>query len=386
MISATTIPRAPTAAVPGLGNATIPTEQDGPSAGSPRRRRSRFPGPTTTAAATGPAGRPQVVWRGSEGPLREAVRDHATAVGADLCDGPASASTACVVADAAALEPGAGSPGGHRTPLLVVTGIPDISTAVWQRALAAGARAVLPLPAGSEELLSRLSDLARPHAAALRIGVVGGCGGAGASSFAARLAAAARPLGPVTLVDADPLGGGLDLLVEAPRTEGIGWAETAGLGPDDGEALRDGLPRVDEVHLLVSGDSPGPEAQSVSRVLGALSSLGGTVVVDLGPALAAVAAEHLDQLLVVVPATDHAVRSAARRLRSWHLPEDLARVVVRRLGPLSAREVCEDLSLPCAAVFRDSARGAVPLLDQRRRGADRAARQLIAELSAEVRS
>ena len=69
-----------------------------------------------------------------------------------------------------------------------------------------------------------------------------------------------------------------------------------------------------------------------------------------------------------------------RRLREWSPPAGLTRAVVRRGGGLSPADVAEDLALPLAASFRDSPRGAVPLLDVRRRGADRAARELLAEL------
>lgn len=386
MTSTSTAPTALEAPVPGLPDAVIPTEPEKLSEPRPRRRRSRFPGPEPHPASDPPESRPQVAWVGAPGPLRELVRDHATAVGAELCDGAAHGAAHCVVADAAALEQGARALGGDRRPLLVVTPSGELPAALWPLALEAGARAVLPLPERSEELLSRLADLARPHTATLLIGVTGGSGGAGSSSFAARLAAAARPHGPVTLIDADPLGGGLDLLVEAPTAEGIGWSEAAGLGPDDGKALREGLPPVDEVRLLVSQEDPGPEPATLSRALAALSPLGGTVIVDLSTEMVHVAAEHLDHLLVVVPTTDHAVRSTARRLRSWHLPEDLVQLVVRRSGELSVREVCEDLSVPLAATFRDSSRGTVPLLDVRRRGADRAARSLMAALSGEAGS
>ena len=162
-------------------------------------------------------------------------------------------------------------------------------------------------------------------------------------------------------------------------------AEVAGLLTDDGEALREGLPVVDEVRMLVAGDGPGPDPGSLRPVLSALAPLGGTVVVDLGPEAVPAAAEHLHRLLVVVPATDHAVRAAARRLRSWRLPDGLAQVVVRRVGRLAPVEVAEDLALPLAAAFRDAPRGTVPLLDVRRGGADRAARALLARLAEEVR-
>ena len=373
-----THPTATRSDVPGLADAAVPTEPSRVPASAPRRRRSRFPGPGGPA----PGSRPAVRWAGAEGVLRDLVRDHALAVGLDLIDRPDGAEPACIILDVAALR--AENAPRHRggAPLLVVTDSPTVPAEVWPAALAAGARAVLPLPGGSDELLSRLAALARPRSSALLLGVVGGCGGAGASSFAARLAAAARAQGPVTLIDADPLGGGADLLVEAPVRDGLRWQEATGLGPDDGEALRAGLPRVDAVHLLVAGEGPGPTEQSLPPVLSALAVLDGTVVVDLGPALVPAAAEHLDRLLVVVPSSDHAVRATQRRLGTWQPPGDLAHAVVRRSGPLGPGEVCADLGLPLAVSFRDSARGTVPLLDVRRRGADRAARELMARLGA----
>lgn len=346
---------------------------------SGRRPRTQFPDPARRPSSSEGEGRSTARWRGPDGPLRELVRDHATAVGLDLIDGPADASTVCTVIDAATLTEERPSD-AERTPRLLVTGSAEIPTEVWSAALALGARAVIPLPGGSEELLSHLAEQARPRSSGLLLGVVGGCGGAGASSFAARLAAAARPRGPITLIDADPLGGGVDLLVEAPATDGVGWQEAAELGPDDGEALLGGLPEVDGVHLLVAGDGPGPTERALPPVLSALAALGGTVVVDLSTAMVPVAAPQLDRLLVVTPSTDHAVRAAARRLRAWQLPDGLAHAVVRRGGPLGLGEVGEDLGLPLAGGFRDSSRGTVPLLDVRRRGADRAARELLARL------
>lgn len=381
-MTSTRAPRADLRETPaGLADAAVPTAPSDGAPGSPRRRPTRFPhGEDPAAPGPGTDG-PAVCWTGADSALREQVRDHAAALGITLREDASGGAAPVVITDAAALEDGLCPPAPDSAPLLVVTGAAEIPAALWRRALAAGARAVLPLPAASEELLTHLAELSRPRTSALRIGVVGGCGGAGASSFAARLAGAARGQDAITLIDADPLGGGLDLLVEAPMTDGICWAEAARLGPDDGDALREGLPQVDEVRLLVAGPVPGPEAAAVSRVLAALSPLGGTVVTDLGSGMVHAAAGHLDHLLVVVPATDLAVRAAARRLRSWQLPAGLAQVVVRRTGPLHPKEVSEDLVLPLGGAFRDSSPGTVPLLDARRRGADRTARTLLTTLT-----
>lgn len=358
----------------------------GAPTGSPVRRPARFPGASPTPPASADGAAPRALWVGADPALQELVRDHATAVGIELLDTAGDAAVRCLVTDDVALGGDTAPAAPGRLPLLVVTSQTDVPRALWERALAAGARAVLALPDGSEELLSQLTELARPRAASTVIAVAGGCGGAGTSSFAARLAAAARPSGPVVLIDADPLGGGLDLLVEGTDASGISWEDAAGLGPDDGVALRDGLPQIDEIGLLGSRAQLGPEPPALSRVLSALTPLGGTVVVDLADALVPVAAEHADHLLLVVPASDHAVRAAARRLRTWRLPDAITQVVVRRRGPLTPAEVADDLALPLAASFRDGPRGAVPLLDVRRRGADRAARRLLQRLLAESRS
>lgn len=367
----------------------------GPRSGTSRER-SRFPGrpvpqrrggagrrPGTDTVETQSTGEPhaRALWVGAEGPLRDQAADHATAAGLELLDatvtngGPVTA----VLAEAGSVAARA-VPDLPGAVLLVLAPEGPIAPELWSTALEHGARAVLQLPAQSPVLLSHLAQAARPLTRALMLGVVGGRGGAGASSLAARLARAARPHGEVLLVDADPLGGGLDLLVESPETSGIGWQDVATVDASDGEALRNALPVVDGVRLLVAGDGPGPDGPLLQRALQAVEAGGGTVVVDLAPSLVTAASPLLDRLLVVTPGTDHAVRAAARRLREWSLPAGQAAVAIRRRGDLTPSEVASDLQLPLAMSFRDSPAGVVPLLDARRRGADRACREFLADL------
>ena len=366
------------------GHTPLRSESDRSPQVGPARGRSRFPlAPVPAGSADGMH---RALWAGPDAALRELVADHATAAGLELVDEADPGPIAVQLMDAAALVTAPGTAGfrsrgasvaAGAPPLLVVTSEQVVTTSAWRSALASGARALLQLPADSEQLLSHLSELSRPRSDSTVIGVAAGHGGAGASSFAARLAAAARPDGPVVLVDGDPLGGGLDLLVEHGGAAGVAWSDLEGLGSQDGTALREGLPVVDEVALLVAGDGPGPQASALSRALTALAPGGGTVVVDLSASLVAAAAEHLDRLLLVTTATDHAVRATARRLDIWPLPAGLVSVVVRRQGPLHPGDIAADLSLPLAAAFRDSPAGTVPLLDVRRRGADRSARVLL---------
>ena len=94
----------------------------------------------------------------------------------------------------------------------------------------------------------------------------GRSGGAGASTLAAALAQHARDAGSrAVLVDLDPLGGGLDLMLGAETATGARWDELAGItGRVDDRVLLDALPSADGLPLLswpTDNDlEPGPSA------------------------------------------------------------------------------------------------------------------------------
>jgi hypothetical protein len=366
-----------------------------------RRAPSRFPRPAEPS--TSPARTQQVVWHGPDDALARTVADHVEAAGAGIlpadASGPQTPGTDAgrsgpavhVLAADALAETRPDLP--EDATVLVVSDRP-VDEHVWRTALTIGARGVLRLPGESEQLLSLLTESLRPAHRALTIGVTGGCGGAGASSLAARLAGAGiRRDGPdsCVLIDADPWGGGLDLLVEAPAPSGARWEDLGGIEQADGDTLLEGLCEVDGVRLLVSdagtgagpahaaadGDGALPDAVLLDQVLTATGRIDGTVVVDLADHLVATAAGHLDRLLIVLPARDHALRACARRLARWDLPPRLGEVVLHGRGPVRGTDVTEDLALPTAGSFRDYGPGTVPLLDVRRRGADRWCRRLL---------
>lgn len=290
--------------------------------------------------------------------------------------GPGTEGTTLLITDAQGLDRMPRAEGMRsRLAVLIPDGSHDVD--VWRAALTRGASAVVSLPSQSDELLALLTEHARPRRSTRMIGIVAGCGGAGASSFAARLAAAARAHGPVVLVDADPTGGGLDTLIEAPPLRGVSWTDIAATGSTDADALRESLPQIDDVRLLCTHeDGPTVDEASLDRALAALSLAGGAVVVDLAPTLVPAAAAHLDELLLLSPCSDHAVRAAQRRQASWRGSPLRSGLVVRRRGDLHPQDVAADLRLPLLGTFRDSP-GAVPLLDVRRGGADRLCRQLL---------
>lgn len=213
---------------------------------------------------------------------------------------------------------------------------------VWRRAVDIGADHVLFLPDAEPWLVDRIADAAEGVGdPALTIGVVGGRGGAGASTLACALALAAARRGQrAILVDADPLGGGLDVLLGAERTSGLRWPDLAeSRGRVNSGALEESLPHSHSLGVLSwdRGDCAVIPPQAMRSVLGAARRRGGVVVVDLPRRIDDAVTEALGQIdvgLLVVPAELRAV-AAARRVasRMGMVLEDL-RVVAR--GPFTS--------------------------------------------------
>lgn len=229
---------------------------------------------------------------------------------------------------------------------------------VWQQAVALGADRVVFLPDGEAELVNLLVVATEGQSARGRVvGVVGGRGGAGASTLAAALAVTALRSGLATmLIDADPLGGGLDLLLGGEGAPGLRWPDLAdSRGRIARGALNDELPRVDDLTLLSWGRDERlviPPA-AMRSVLDAGVRDRHLVVVDL-PRWAGEAAQAAldvaDVVVLIVPAEVRAAAAAARVATSVrpHCPD--IRVVVRGPAPagLDGRLLAEALDLPLA--------------------------------------
>lgn len=191
--------------------------------------------------------------------------------------------------------------------------------------------------------------------------VVGGRGGAGASVTAAALALTAMRMGRTPLlVDGDPLGGGIDLVLGAEDTEGLRWPDFARTrGRVNGSAFRSALPKVDQLTILSwdRGDDLDVSVDAMRAVLSAASRASDLVVVDLPRRVDEAAAEALARstvTLLVVPAEVRAVAAAARVAYGVRQHAADVRVLVREPAPtgLSADVVTGALRLPGAGHVR----------------------------------
>jgi secretion/DNA translocation related CpaE-like protein len=179
------------------------------------------------------------------------------------------------------------------------------------------------------------------------IGVLGGSGGVGSSTFAAALADAA---GQATLVDLDPVGGGVDVLLGIEDLPGARWSALhLDGGYLDPAQLAGRLPRRRGVAVLAADVAP-PGPGAVEQVVAAAAE-SGPVVLDLPRAPSPVRDAGLEActLCVVVAAAEvRALVAAGAVLRS--LPDVPTGVVLRR-GGLATVEAMPLLGVPLLGVL-----------------------------------
>ncbi|MFG3495650.1 septum site-determining protein Ssd [Streptomyces sp. NPDC047928] len=229
---------------------------------------------------------------------------------------------------------------------------------VWRRAVEIGADCVLRLPDAERWLVDRIADVAEGVGRqALTVGVIGGRGGSGASTLACALAVTAARCGRRTmLVDGDPLGGGLDVLLGGEQAEGLRWPDfAASEGRVAGAALEESLPSLCGLRVLSwdRGDAVVIPPEAMRSVLAAARRRGGVVVVDLPRRIDGATAEALAQLdlgLLVVPGELRAVAGAKRVASLAGMVLRDLRVVAR--GPYTSgvdeQWIADVLGLPLA--------------------------------------
>ena len=221
----------------------------------------------------------------------------------------------------------------------------------------------------------RLDDGVGP---ALLVRVVGASGGVGASTLAAGLAhaGARRSLGAV-VVELDPCGGGLDLLLGAESVPGWRWNDLRGASGRI-ESLAGHLPGVSGVDVLAmsrpvfslprprlrraEGAVPGlgpvaPSPDAVRTVVAALTRSHRLVVLDAGHLPGGVGDQWTGtRTLAVVAAHPRGIVAASARLAQLAVP-DVSLVV--RAGPgrdLDPDTVGRALGCPVAGVVHDDRR------------------------------
>lgn len=249
---------------------------------------------------------------------------------------------ALVVLDGDAIDVVGDSLHGHRAEVVVVTDDAR-RIAIWEAAVRVGARRVLTQPADNGLLLELVALATEPTGpAGPLLAVVGGSGGVGASTLAVALSwAVGEQRRPVTLVDLDPIGGGLDVALGLERAEGIRWTQLAGTrGVVAAAAVRDQLPKADAMAVLsvaapLLNDGLGiemPEPAALTSVLEATRRGGGAVVADVPrwpTELADLVLTGCTSVVFVVAAEVRAVAAATACLHRLRSRCDDIRLVVR---------------------------------------------------------
>jgi secretion/DNA translocation related CpaE-like protein len=248
----------------------------------------------------------------------------------------------------------------RRPGVILATADPDGEN-VYRLAVDIGAQDVAALPDAETWLVERMAAATEPSVSgATTIAVMGGRGGAGASVLAATLASVAARRGLRTLlVDGDPLGGGIDLVLGAERAPGARWSDySERRGRLSSTALHDSLPVCGGLAILSwhRGAVEPVAAETMRSVLDAAVRGFDLVVTDLPRQLTDASAEALaaaDMTLIVVPAEVRAVVAADRVAdQARRYTRDL-RLVVRGPAPGGLRPdvIAESLRLPLAGVL-----------------------------------
>ncbi len=224
----------------------------------------------------------------------------------------------------------------RRTDVVLVGRAPE-SPSLWRQAVSIRADHVVVLPDAQDWLVERFCSSADGSVdRAAGIGVIGARGGAGASTLAASLGLSAAQRGLATvLIDADPLGGGIDLLLGCEGTAGMRWPQIARTrGRVSASALRTALPCADGLAVLSwdrSSETPVP-ASMVRDMVAAARRGSDLAVVDLPRQADAASAKLVCSLdLVLLVATPDVRTAASAGLLARHVHQHCGdvRLVVR---------------------------------------------------------
>ncbi len=266
----------------------------------------------------------------------------------------------------------------RRSAVVLASRSVDTADEAWRAAAVLGADQVAMLPAAESWLIDRFAGIGIAHRIpAPVVGFVGGCGGAGSSSLAVGVVAAATELGnDVTAIDLDPLGTGIELMLGEDYPSGLSWTDLANTrGRLRGDTVRASLPEISGARVLGWGNvepqqlSPG----SAGAAIDGLARSCDLVVVDLPRGLGETAAEVLCRCALVVlscPRTSVSIAATSRLLSLGQLSNQPVKLVTRGPSPagISAHDAAETLDLPLLCdvpadpgVLRRIERGSLPI-------------------------
>jgi secretion/DNA translocation related CpaE-like protein len=240
----------------------------------------------------------------------------------------------------------------HRPGVFLVTRDPDVN---HLRAVGRllGVERVVPLPPNSGSFQLRLAQLTEESTRqAYLIAVIGGRGGAGTSVFAAALAVTGARAGlRALLVDADPLGGGVDLVVGWEDLNGLRWPMPADVAQQDGS--RGDLAVLSSARTGFAGWT----ADEMASVIEDGRESRDLIVADLPRRIddaGCLLLNAADRVFLLVPSELRAVAAAARVAAVASTHTEQLELVVREPGPgrLRPREIAKALDLPMAGVLK----------------------------------
>jgi secretion/DNA translocation related CpaE-like protein len=268
-----------------------------------------------------------------------------------------SAPAVIVGADLAAALADADLP--RRDHVLLVTEKPD---ECWAHAVRLGAAGVH-TPSDEDDVLDALASALDGRGEAVVVSVVGGSGGVGASTLASALGLAAARRGLRTLLfDADPLGGGLELVVGAEQAVGLRWGDLdTTRGRLSAGSLADVLPRHRGLATL-SWDRGARSALPASEPSVLTAAVRGfdLVVADVPRHLDPPGSEIIGRsvLTVLVVAEEVCALGAARHVldRVRERAANVAVVSVSRPGGVGPSAVSQALGQPVLARHRHDRR------------------------------
>ena len=239
---------------------------------------------------------------------------------------------------------------------VVVVARDEAAPSLYQHGVSLGAEQVITLRDDEAWLIDQMGLAGDGRARAVVVAVVGARGGAGASTLCAAvgLHAVTEHLSCV-VVDADPRGGDLDLLLDVADEPGLRWDDLAqASGRLPASPLAHALPRRDGLALLCARHCGPVPAGAIGAVLGALARGFDLVLVDVphwhaqsgSPALTLA-----DVVLVATTADLRGVASARRVVSDLDDHGPPVRLVVRtgRSGSADPDQVSRWLGVPLAA-------------------------------------